>query len=110
MHKTIILDRYFPSGCKEYLGFCEGIDMYIRQRACELIAKKKSPTNQYVATFSDEYSPGYRRVQVVKRIRARVGDTKFILSLMQQKWIKALGLKTFNGLDGHFYVKITPFE
>ena len=110
MHKTIILDRYFPTDCKKYLGFCNGPEMFICQRACELVAKKKSPTNQYVATFSDEYSPGYRRVQMVGKICARVGATKFVICFPQREWLRNLGLKTLNGLTGHFYIKVTPFD
>ena len=113
MHKTIILDRYYSSKCEQYLGFCQtslGERMFICERACEFLAKRKSPCHEYVATFSDEYSFGYRRVRMSKKVFARVGSTSFDLSLTQRDWIRSLGLKTLKGLTGHFYIKVTPFE
>ena len=111
MHKTIILDKYYPSSSED-LGFFNTNDglMYICQRACELLSRQKSSNFQYVATFSDEYSLGYYRVQVSRRTLAYAKRTKFQLGLSQRDWLNSLGLKTLNELDGHFYVKITPFK
>ena len=110
MHKTIILDKY--SGGISPFQFCytHNLSMFICREACECLARKKSPTHHYVATFSDEYSPGYRRVQLDASGEAKIKSNVFEITWRQQAWIKALGLKTLNELNGHFYVKITPFE
>ena len=105
MHKTIILDR---STLDFYYTF--DMAMFVCREACELLARKLSPTHQYVVTFSDEYSPGYRRIQSRYNGEAKTKSHEFGLTWRQQAWIKALGLKTLNELNGHFYVKITPFE
>ena len=105
MHKTIILDR---STLDFYYTF--DMAMFVCREACELLARKLSPTHQYVITFSDEYSPGYRRIQSRYSGEAKTKSHEFGLTWRQQAWIKALGLKTLNELNGHFYVKITPFE
>ena len=113
MHKTIILSRYIGNpGKPQPFDFCYTFDgtMFICREACYCLARKLSPTHQYVVTFSDEYSPGYRRVQIRDNGEAKVKSHDFGLARKQQKWIKALGLKTLDGLNGHFYVKITPFE
>ena len=113
MHKTIILSRYIGNaGPLPSLNFCytHDLTMFICREACECLVRKLSPTHQYVVTFSDEYLPGYRRVQIRDNGKAKVKSHDFGLARKQQKWIKLLGLKTLDGLNGHFYVKITPFE
>ena len=113
MHKTIILSRYIGNpGTLQPFAFCctHDLTMFICLEACECLARKLSPTHQYVVTFSDEYLPGYRRVQIRDNGEAKVKSHDFGLARKQQKWIKLLGLKTLDGLNGHFYVKITPFE
>ena len=113
MHKTIILSRYIGNpGKLQPFDFCYTFDMamFVCREACELLARKLSPTHQYVITFSDEYSPGYRRIQSRYSGEAKTKSHEFGLTWRQQAWIKALGLKTLNELNGHFYVKITPFE
>ena len=113
MHKTIILSRYIGNpGKLQPFDFCYTFDgtMFICREACYCLARKLSPTHQYVVTFSDEYSPGYRRVQLDASDEAKIKRNTFELARKQEKWITALGLKTLDNLVGHFYVKITPFE
>ena len=113
MHKTIILSRYIGNpGKLQPFAFCytHDLTMFICREACECLARKLSPTHHYVVTFSDEYSSGYRRVQLDAGGKAKIKRNTFGLARKQQKWIAALGLKTLDGLNGHFYVKITPFE
>ena len=112
MHKTIILSKYFgQDGPASLFDSCytHDLSMFICREACELLAHKKSPKHHYVATFSDEYSPGYRRVQL-HHGEAKTKSNRFCVTVSQQKWIKSLGLKTLNGLTGHFYIKVTPLN
>ena len=110
MHKTIILDKY--SGGISPFQFCytHNLSMFICREACECLARKLSPTHQYVVTFSDEYLPGYRRVQIRDNGKAKVKSHDFGLARKQQFWLRDLGLRTLDNLTGHFYVKITPFK
>lgn len=110
MHKTIILDRYV--GGISPFQFCYTYDtsMFICREACEALARKKSPTHHYVVTFSDEYSPGYRRIQLDAFRAVKTKSNTFTLTWKQQSWIRDLWLKTINDMIGFFYVKITPFE
>ena len=113
MHKTIILDKYLGNpGKLQPFDFCYTADgtMFICREACECLARKLSPTHHYVATFSDEYSSGYRRVQLDASGKAKIKRNTFGLARKQQFWLCDLGLRTLDNLTGHFYVKITPFK
>ena len=110
MHKTIILDKYIGGISPFQFCYTHNLSMFICREACEILARKKSPTHHYVVTFSDEYSPGYRRVRLFNSGEAETKSNAFGLTWRQQGWIAGLGLKTLKNMDGHFYVKITPFE
>ena len=113
MHKTIILSRYISNaGPLPSFNFCytHDLTMFICREACEILARKKSPTHHYVATFSDEYSSGCRRVQLDASGKAKIKRNTFGLARKQQFWLRDLGLRTLDNLTGHFYVKITPFK
>ena len=110
MHKTIILDKYI-GGISPFQFCCtHNLSMFICREACEILARKKSPTHHYVVTFSDEYSPGYRRIQSQAGGEVKTKSNVFGITWKQQFWLRDLGLRTLDNLTGHFYVKITPFK
>ena len=109
MHKTIILCSRV-NWLNLILCYTHDHSMLVCLPACEFLARQKSPIQQYVVTFSDEYSPGYNRVKFLSNQRVQVKTARFFLEWKQAAWIAALGLKTLDNLVGHFYVKITPFE